>query len=260
MPWTVPTPTLTHPAVTLVWRQEPYRGEMCCGDALFVETGREDGAFFLLLADVMGHGPPAAFTVGFLGALLGKPAFENRGPAELLTLLHGRLQPHWAQTYRHVEAVAVHIDASTIALRGCRAGGISDLWLGRPGSGAWSAHTVAGHTFLGMPHDFPYAENHRPLPIDAWLLAVTDGVTEAGKPDRLFGRCLSAFLAGLTYPLLPTDLLDLLWQALRGHVGAAWPDDDVTALILHRDEKNQFPPPLSSALAKTTPCDEGEPP
>ena len=260
MPWTVPTPTCIHPAATLTWRQQPYLGETVCGDALFVETDRKDGALQILLLDVSGHGPPAALTADFVGASLRQSVFENHGPAELLTLLHGRLQPQWTATRRHVEAVAVHVDASAGSLSGCRAGGLRDLWLGRPGGGAWLVHAVEGHMFLGMPHDFPYAENHRPLPDGPWLLAVTDGVTEAGKPSPLFGPSLPAFLAALPSTLLPADLLDRLWRSVQRHVGAAWPDDDVTALVLHRDQKNDFPAGIPTAPPENSPHDERDTP
>ncbi|HEY7308558.1 MAG TPA: PP2C family protein-serine/threonine phosphatase [Gemmataceae bacterium] len=243
MPWTTPTTPLNDPVATMTWRQELPSGETCCGDALFVEIDREDGALHLLLLDVMGHGAPAAITVGFVGSLLGQPSFQNRNPADLLDRLHGRLQPHWALTSRHVEGVAVLLDTPSGSMRAGRAGGLRDLWLGRPGL-PWAPRQVEGQTFLGIPHEFPYVEIAFSYSEDAWLVAVTDGVTETGKPGPLFGKGpLQRFLAGLSSTASPEDLLNLLWRSLQHHGGASWPDDDATALVLCPARKKIGPGP-----------------
>jgi hypothetical protein len=187
----------------------------------------------------MGHGNPAAETVGFVRKTLSQPALEDLDPADLLTLLHSRLQPHWLDTERHVEAVALQIDGSA-AVRGCCAGGLRYLWYGRPG-GPWDRAEVAGALFLGVPHEEPYAEADLPSVRDAWLLLTTDGVTEAGLPGSQFkDRSFQAFLIGLPPRLPPRDLVDALLEAVRLHAPDNWPTDDLTALVL--TEKMSFPP------------------
>ncbi len=242
------------------WRQQPYLGETVCGDALFVETDRKDGALQVLLLDVVNHGPETAPTIGFVEEkCLRESAFENRGPADLLTLLHNRLRPHWAMTTNHVVGTAVHVDATDGSLRGCGVGDISDLWLGRPGGGAWRTHAVNGPGLLGPPHEYPFTENHRPFPDGLWVLVFTDGVDTAGRA-RPFRPSLPTFLTALPAGLVPADLLDRLWQTLHGHVGAAWPDDDVTALVLHRDEKNDSPARIPSGPPENSPHDDRDTP
>jgi serine phosphatase RsbU (regulator of sigma subunit) len=256
MPWSIPPPALTHTTATLNWRQDPYREETACGDALFVETNRDDGRLHLLLLDVMGHGASAALTARFVGNLLGQSTFVNRNPAELLNRLHDRLQPHWAITYRHVECVAVLIDTSTLTLQTSRAGGLRDLWIGEPGQ-SWTASVVVGGAFLGIPHESTYTENTLSFPEGAWLLTATDGVTEAGKPGPLFGtQGVQAFLTGLTATVSGAALLNLLWSTLQTHAGPAWPDDDVTALVLTRPsgpKKNLVLSLSSPALVEDSP-------
>jgi serine phosphatase RsbU (regulator of sigma subunit) len=190
----------------------------------------------LLLVDVMGHGPPAAATVTMLlNRYLPDADWQDRQPAELLTELHDQLQTECAATGQFVAALALLVDRQGGTVTGSNAG-VPEPQLGQPGS-AWQTWSLPRGVLLGLPlFVVPFQEASAPLLAAEYLLAFTDGVSEAGRgKSSLFqSGPLQSFLATLPAGLVPRQVVHELLRALQAHVGTGWSEDDTTILCLRR--------------------------
>jgi hypothetical protein len=107
MPFQPIPPDVVLPGFEMAAATLPCHGETVNGDGLFVETGRTDGAYLLLLVDVMGHGPRTVVTMNSLRNSLRDPIYGNRQPAELLMRLHGVLEAEFLLSYHFAAALAL---------------------------------------------------------------------------------------------------------------------------------------------------------
>jgi serine phosphatase RsbU (regulator of sigma subunit) len=213
----------------------PYLGETVNGDALFVETGRHDGAYLLLLVDVTGHGPRTVVTMDTIrNSLLLHRRYQNRGPAELLQLLHEELALQFDETENFAAAMSVLVNSQTRDVVAANAGQPDPRV--RQG-GIWQTWGLPAGPFLGIDPNATYQEAVSPLAVGDAMLAFTDGVTEGGAksgvPQFQYGG-LQALLHGLPATAMAAEVVSASVRALRLHVGAGWPDDDTTAFCLRR--------------------------
>jgi hypothetical protein len=93
MPFSQFPPDVVLPGFDLASETHPFLGETVNGDAVFVETGRADGAYLLLLVDVSGHGPQTAPTMDAIRHALVDPRRQNCAPADLLESLNDEFVP-----------------------------------------------------------------------------------------------------------------------------------------------------------------------
>ncbi len=233
MPFQRPAAVLVHGHITGYWANQPHRGEAVSGDDLFEEVGRTDARQLLLLIDVMGHGPAAAQIVHLLGShLLQDAQCQNLTPADLLTTLHGMLEPAFATSGEFVAALALLADGRTGTILG-GAAALPEPWL--EGVGGWQPWSCAVGPPLGLPFpEITYQHNALTLAPGQRLLAFTDGVIEAGAglgSQYQHGR-LQAFLARLTPDQAPDRIVALLLADLQDHAGPLWPQDDTSILCL----------------------------
>lgn len=210
MPFQQAPPDPVLPGFAFAFASHPYRGETVNGDALFVEMGRADGAFLLLLIDVMGHGRQTVVTMDTLRNTLGDPVYEDCQPAELLRRLHGVLEPQFLVTGNFAAAIAVLCSRHDDAVKAANAGQ-PEPWLRRPGAD-WETWSLPGGLLLGAPDPgATYQETGASLPAAGSLLAFTDGVTEAGAHSHLpqFQQArLPAFLGGLPSGKTPGEVVN----------------------------------------------------
>jgi serine phosphatase RsbU (regulator of sigma subunit) len=91
--------------------------------------------------------------------------------------------------------------------------------------------------FIAIAPDAAYQDAATSLALGDCFLAFTDGVTEGGAksgiPQFQHGG-LQALLRGLPATATPPAIVSALIRALGKHVGASWPDDDVTVFSLRR--------------------------
>jgi hypothetical protein len=200
---------------------------------LFLEQTRRDGDALFLLVDVMGHGPDAHQGFHFLEQCLGDSQTWDLSPADLLRCLHGMLQPWWAATYQYVAAAALLVRAPAADVLASQAG-LPDCWHRGASWVAWCG--IPRGPLLGVPSTQPHGEAAIPLQPGEALLAFSDGVSEATNPaGQQFGHGhLAPFLAGLPGSATPRQVADSLFQELAVFVVAGWPQDDTTAVCLHR--------------------------
>jgi phosphoserine phosphatase RsbU/P len=238
MPFQPLAATLAIGGIECFSAQQPCHGQTTSGDGLFVEVGRKDAQHLFLLVDVCGKSDPAAQLVALLEHhLLPDPVCENLRPAELLTLLNGMLQQAFAATGRFVAALALLANGQSGTVTGGNAGQPAPH-IGQPG-GNWQAWGLPGGAPLGiLIPGGGYQEAVAPLTAGQYLLAFTDGVSEAGaskgKMFQFQHGPLQAFLAGLPAGLTADQIVLRLVSALQAHVGGNWPEDDTTILCLQR--------------------------
>ncbi len=198
-----------------------------------------DGALGVLVADASGHGTPAAVVMAMLRTLLHTEPPTLADPRTVLTTLDRRLSGNLPRGH-FATACWVTLGPSTGALAYARAGHCPPLVL--RASGVVERLDAGGGLPLGLDVVVPrYADGASSelaacalAPGDT-LLLYTDGLTEATAPDaEMFGeervRALLAEHAGAD----PTQLLELLLDAVGTHRRGAELADDLTVLALGR--------------------------
>jgi sigma-B regulation protein RsbU (phosphoserine phosphatase) len=192
----------------------------------FIELA--DGTLGIFIADVSGHGVPAALVASMLKIALATQIENASSPARILaalnTLFCGRLERQF------VTAAYVHIDPVVGTLVVASAGHPPPILR----HGEDSAEVVAAGVVLGRFRDARYEELTRPFVPGDTLVLYTDGVTETANRDaEMWGdERLRATITNHSNDasLAPTIINDVAqW---RGTYGA--PDDDVTLIVVRR--------------------------
>ena len=192
----------------------------------FVEL--ENGTLGVFIADVSGHGVPAALVASMLKIALATQIENASSPARILaalnTLFCGRLERQF------ITAAYVHIDPA--------AGTIVVASAGHPPPilrhGDTSAEIVAPGVVLGRFRDARYEELTRPFAPGNTLVLYTDGVTETANRDaEIWGdeRLQTTITNHVNGGSLATTIINDVAQ-WRGTNGP--PDDDVTLIVVRR--------------------------
>jgi hypothetical protein len=208
------------------------------GDGLWREADRADGGTLFLLVDVEGKGPVAAALLDVLEMALGDSATWDRTPGDLLVELHSQAGQAWAQTQRSFVAQALLVQGDHLLLASagmplpCRAAV----------GGAWETVDAPSQSIalLGRPD---LHEEGEPLFPDRRVdltegdryLAVSDGITEAGRPRVLGQAGLLRLLDALPPRLGPDAILRLVFALAAECDGTAWAGDDSTGLCWRLD-------------------------
>ncbi len=178
----------------------------------------------LLIADVSGHGVPAALIASMVKVAATSQLANAADPAGLLagmnTILCGNTQEQF------VTAAYIHLDAGSKIFRYSAAGHPAMLLL-RHGD---VTEIVENGLILAAFDYAAYAETTRPLePGDRFLL-YTDGVIEAANAQGdFFGQDALSELLGRTGALMPATAADQIVSAVQRW--SASQDDDLTVLI-----------------------------
>jgi len=191
----------------------------------FLELDR--GALGIFIADVSGHGVPAALVASMLKIALGTQTESASSPARILanlnTLFCGRLERQF------ITAAYVYVDPI--------AGEITIASAGHPPPILRHANTcdelIAPGVVLGRFRDAHYEEVSRPFVPGDTLVLYTDGVTEtANKTADIWGdeRLRTAIGSESPNALLAKIIAEV--ETWRGVTGP--PDDDVTMIAVQR--------------------------
>jgi serine phosphatase RsbU (regulator of sigma subunit) len=190
----------------------------------------------ILVADVTGHGVPAALIASMLKVAFAGQAAHAADPALVLTGLNralcGKFEEHF------VTAAYVFADLDKFVLRYAGAGHPPLLLAPRTtaqGRGSESREVEANGLMLGLFPEAAYSSVEIPLDSGDRLLVYTDGILEAMNSAREeFGKSrLKNFLAASSSSA--SQLADALLLELRHWSGAAAQrihDDDITLLVL----------------------------
>jgi len=193
----------------------------------------DDKHIGILVADVSGHGMPAALIASMLKIALAGQAEHAADPAALLQGLNqalcGKFQHHY------VTAAYVYLDMvkRTISYAGA----------GHPPLLMWSAKQegvrdfLENGLFLGKFESATYSALELPLNQGDWILLYTDGIPETTNPseDQFGDMQFRQFLAST--PSDSADLLadNLLTELSRWSTRGASEDleDDITMVAIH---------------------------
>jgi hypothetical protein len=214
--------------------QPAQRGGGQSVDGLWRETNRTDDGVLFLLIDVEGKGPGSTLLREVIEQALDDPHTWDRLPGELLQELHSLAGAWWAETERTFVAQAVLVfprgDHFLVASAGV------PLPYHAPGE-SWRALDVPSQSIrlLGRPDIHAEGEPVFPdrrvdLGTGARYLAVTDGITEAGRPHCLGGAGVLDLLNRLPQGLEPDAILGEVFALAAESDGPAWPGDDATGL------------------------------
>lgn len=188
-----------------------------------------DDSWLIFVADVTGHGIPAAMTAAVLKSLLAQAAVAASSPAAILDevnrgLLLMSLDGDFAT------AIALRLDTARANLSYASAGH-DPGWL-------HSRHEAARElSSTGMPLGIHPEADWEEASIDLTgsdrVLLVTDGVCESSDGGgQLFGRKRIGELLEANHATSPERLLELLDRSLRTHRDNTPQTDDVTAVVI----------------------------
>ena len=187
----------------------------------------------ILVADVSGHGMPAALIASMLKIAFAAQSGHANDPARVLSGLNqalcGKFQGHY------VTAAYALIDTENKTL--CYAGAGHPPQLLREQSSGNVRGVVENGLFLGYFPSAAYSAVEIPFREGDWALLYTDGISEMkGESEEEFGETrLKEFLG--SHPDLPAaDFVDGLLERLSqwsGRASGREPEDDVTLLAVH---------------------------
>ena len=192
----------------------------------------DDGRLGILVADVSGHGMPAALIASMLKVAFAAQAEEADDPAAVLTginrTLCGKFQGHY------VTAAYALIDTANRTVRYAGAGHPAPIV--REGSGM-ARSVLENGLFLGYFPSATYSAMEIPFQEDDWLMLYTDGISETmDAAEEQFGEeRLRRFLEAhseTTASMLADCLLQRL-RAWRGREADQDPHDDLTLVACH---------------------------
>lgn len=194
-----------------------------------------DGACLLCIADVSGHGIPAAMSAATLKAFLQHAVERHSAPEKLLAFMNRRfaaISP--PELFASMLLVRCDLDNGSLTYASA---GHEPAWLVRPGD---EPEMLEATGFpLGVDADATWTARTVFAGAGTQLLLLTDGVPESFSPDQeLFGRDrLKHFLIAVRDKPLG-EWLDELDRALAAHRNDAPPADDATfvAIEFHGQE------------------------
>jgi PAS domain S-box-containing protein len=141
----------------------------------------------LLIGDVCGKGPRAAGVTALARHTLRASAIDGRSPTEMLETLHKALkrQPPGADMCTVCLIVLTRAEQHGVRLTIALAGHPPPLLISPTGD---VAQVGQSGTILGVVDPLSISESELTLAAGETLLLYTDGVIEAGRPDRLLGE------------------------------------------------------------------------
>lgn len=193
----------------------------------------ENGCLGVFIADVSGHGVPAALVASMLKIALATQSEKASSPARILSALNalfcGRLERQF------ITAAYVHIDPVAGTLVAASAGHPPPI-LRHDGA---SEEIIAAGVVLGRFRDARYDEIARPFAAGDTLVLYTDGVTETvNRSGEMWGderlRMTIASHDGSAEALAGTIVGEV--ASWRGVAGA--PEDDVTLIVVRRSSND----------------------
>jgi sigma-B regulation protein RsbU (phosphoserine phosphatase) len=212
-------------SVRLATRYQPMTS--VAGDFYdFLDTG--NGLLTILVADVSGHGVPAALVASMLKVSFAAQRERANNPAGILAGLSTMLQKSLGGQY--VTAACASIDTQARVITYAGAGHPPSLFLRRHTGEI--VHLAENGLLIGPFPTATYTNISLPFHSGDKLLLYTDGIVEASGPDgQEFGRdrLESFLLKGADQD--PEEFLDSLFQ----RISAVAQQDDLTAVLAQFD-------------------------
>jgi serine phosphatase RsbU (regulator of sigma subunit) len=227
----LPQGKLCHSGITCVGFNRPCYE---VGGDYYDYAPMENGCLAVTVADVSGKGASAAMLMASCKSML--TAFVETGLSLLERVSRlGRYVLSNSTANKFVTFFHAEVDPVANRLRYCNAGHNPPLLL-QPG--AEPQMLEATGTVLGIM-DYPYEEAEVPFGAGSFLVAYSDGVTEARNYDsEEYGeQRLFDLLGQVSGDLSPEELRDELLSDVEAFVGGPPSHDDVTVVIIKREQE-----------------------
>lgn len=195
-----------------------------------------DGTCLVAVADVTGHGVPAALSAAMLKAYLQDAAERRRDPADILRFLNHRLTGV-AQTDNFVTMFVAVVSCDRRTIRYASAG--HDPGLVLRGDGRVDELPSTG-LVLGVLEDADWSVETVTVDPGDRLVLATDGVTEAmNEKNELFGRQRLADELQQCKDLAVEECIRRIDHSVNDHCGSRKPSDDITLLAIDIEETHE---------------------
>ena len=183
----------------------------------------------IMIADVAGHGIPAAFVAGMTKIAFTQFAFQNPSPSAVVTSINEYLYTH-LRTGHYVTIFYGIYNRATKAFRFVRAGHQTPFVL-RKDSGVIEPLETGG-PLVGAESKMKFDESEIALRPGDKILMFTDGLAECRNEQgaRVGQAGLRKMLDGLAGKSVEAVAADIFRKSADFR-GAAPPDDDITILI-----------------------------
>lgn len=221
----IPLPPESVPSIRLATRYQPMTS--VAGDFYdFLSTS--DRLLTILIADVSGHGVPAALVASMLKVCFAAQSRHAEDPAEILAGFNLMLRNSLGGQY--VTAACAAIDTEARVITYAAAGHPPSLLLREHTREI--VHLAENGLFIGPFPNATYRNISVPFHAGDKLLLYTDGIVEASGPDgEEFGReRLEHFLLNAA-GRQPNELIDLLFRSISNTAQ----QDDLTAVLAQFD-------------------------
>ena len=195
-----------------------------------IELG--SGRVGLLCADVSGKGVPAALLMSTVQAVIRSLVAARNGgvpsPAALVQRLNQEVC-RYSRPNTFVTLFWAEYDAGRRALRWANAGHCPALLL----SGSEEVWLTEGGLPVGMFPSAEYADQERILPAGATLVAYSDGLVEAERPDgEAFGEAGLARVCRAHAGSTADEVVREIVQSVRTWIEGADLNDDLTLVVM----------------------------
>ncbi|MFB3785713.1 MAG: SpoIIE family protein phosphatase [bacterium] len=196
---------------------------------------RDPEILFVLIADVAGHGTPAAFVMGITRAMAHTLIMPNSSPAEVLSNL-SRVLINTLRAGEFVTMFLGRLDLKTLEFRYASAGHHPPLLFRKP-PGALEELPVGRGMPLGIVDDPVYEELNAVLHPGDRLFLYTDGIVEAANSRReLYGFLRLRTLIRNHRDLPAGELLNTILRDLEAFAQRPLDleplEDDITLMVL----------------------------
>jgi sigma-B regulation protein RsbU (phosphoserine phosphatase) len=187
-----------------------------------------DGRYLLCVADVSGHGVPAAMAATLLKAFVSEAAKKSTSPAAILTDVNERYCEYVMMGHFATMTLLV-VDPRHRQLTYANAGHeLPFLQIGD----ATPTRLSVGDLILGVEEDTHYDEETILLPDTARLVIVSDGVTEAFDPsEEQFGTERIEAIMNTTKTRNAEELVAAFESSLEAFRRGRKAFDDTTLLV-----------------------------
>jgi len=189
----------------------------------------KDGAWLICVADVTGHGIPAAMSAAMLKTLLLQAAESHTSPAELLDVVNRRFATV-SLLGDFVSMILLRIEPQAGRLQYASAGH-EPGWL--ISSNENQRELPSTGLLLGIDEQAAWEEVTIETTVGDRLIILTDGVSETFNPQgEMFGRNRLFNLLTESQKLTTKQTVRRIDEALAAYRGKAPQHDDVTAVLI----------------------------
>jgi sigma-B regulation protein RsbU (phosphoserine phosphatase) len=186
----------------------------------------------ILVADVSGHGLPAALIASMLQVALAAQLQHAADPARVLAGLNRSLCGKFKHHFVTASYIFVDMEKNVLS---CAAAGHPPLLLWRASTGR-ASEILENGLLLGLFPDATYSFVEIPLQPGDKALLYTDGILEARSPsEQEFGPDLLKGFLESNHSLKAGAFADLLLEELTGwseHPKGDGQEDDITLLVI----------------------------